>query len=200
MPAMASPWNSLELVKLVVSGATPLLVLLLGLLINRQLKRFEYLQWTSQKVVEKRLTIYSDLVPILNDLLCYFTYVGCWKELTPPEVVKLKRAADRIVYVNAALFSGDFPRIYNEFINHCFHTYSDWGHDARLRTMSERRQEAHKEWVSEWNSCFAENAHCSDPNHIKASYQKLVSSFAKELGVGLKVGELPSGRLPTDIK
>lgn len=140
MNQSAPLWNSLEIAKLIISTLTPIIVLVLGLWISRSLKRLENLQWTNQKITEKRITAFEELVPLLNDLLCYFTFVGCWKDLTPPEVVKLKRRMDRIVHVNALLFSKEFLSKYNDFINAGYGTYSGWGQDARLRTFWARRK------------------------------------------------------------
>ncbi|HEY0348815.1 MAG TPA: hypothetical protein VGC60_11755 [Pyrinomonadaceae bacterium] len=66
-------WNSLEIVKLLVSGLTPIVVLIIGIWISRSLKRLEFLQWTNQKITEKRIAVFEELAPLLNDLLCYFT-------------------------------------------------------------------------------------------------------------------------------
>src|SRR6266851_310090 len=101
-------WNSLEVAKLGVSTLTSVVVVLIGLVISRRLKRLEYLQWTNQKVTEKRIAVFDELAPQLNDLYCYFTFLGGWKDLTPVEVVGRKRKMDRMVYVNAPLFSKEF--------------------------------------------------------------------------------------------
>jgi hypothetical protein len=92
-----SIWTSLEVVTLIAQLLTPVAVAGLGLYFTRIAKRFEHLQWRNQRLIEKRIAIYDDLAPHFNDLLCYFTFVGCWKDLTPPEVVKLKRAVDKKV-------------------------------------------------------------------------------------------------------
>lgn len=91
-------WNSLEIAKLIASVLTPISVVVFGFWINRRLKVFEHLQWANQKVVEKRLYVYQELVPLLNDLLCYFTYVGNWKTHNPASIIELKRKLDRIAY------------------------------------------------------------------------------------------------------
>jgi hypothetical protein len=88
------PWNSLEVAKLLAGLLTPTAITLLGIYVHRATKRFEHLQWRSQKLVERRLEIYDDLAPHFNDLLCYFTYVGAWKELDPPAVVAHKRIVE----------------------------------------------------------------------------------------------------------
>ena len=37
--------------------------------------------------------------------MCYLTFVGRWKQLTPPDVIALKRDLDRFFYPVAPLFS-----------------------------------------------------------------------------------------------
>ncbi len=201
MSFLASDWNSLEVAKLLVSSLTPILVIAIGLGINRSLKRLEQIQWKNQKVIEKRLSVFEELAPYLNDLLCYFTFVGCWKDLTPVEVVKLKRRIDRTVHVNAPLFSTEFLDRYYDFINLCYGTYSGWGQDAKLRTLADRRREsAGTTWNEKWTDCFAEVNDCSDPRIVKSSYIALMTCFSKELGVGLDQSHIPSGGIPENLQ
>jgi hypothetical protein len=185
MYLLASDWNSLEIVKLVVSILTPVLVLAIGLGINRSLKRLEHRQWTSHKVIEKRLSIFDELAPSLNDLLCYFTFVGRWKDLTPVEVIKIKRRIDRIVHVNAWLFSSDFKNKYDIFIGYCYETYTGWGQDARLRTTSSRhRLSVGEGWDPKWDDCFSKDVE-ADPETVRSAYRALMTQFSLELGIGL---------------
>jgi hypothetical protein len=67
-----NPWNSLEIAKLTISAATPIVVGFLGIVIHRATKSFEHKQWKNQKLVEKKIRIYEEMCPILNDILCYF--------------------------------------------------------------------------------------------------------------------------------
>ncbi len=98
-------WTSLEIVKVVVAGTTPLAVAVLAALFSRALKRAETRQWFSQKLVEKRIELLGTALPALNDLYCYFTWVGAWKELTPPEMLARKRSLDRLFRAYAPFFS-----------------------------------------------------------------------------------------------
>ena len=91
--------------KLLFQLLTPAAVAALGYYSTRVLKRFEHFQWRNQRLIEKRIAIYDSIAPDLNDLLCYFTYVGCWKELAPPDVVALKRSIDKKIYLAAPIFS-----------------------------------------------------------------------------------------------
>jgi hypothetical protein len=193
-----SPWNSLEIAKLVAGLLTPAALAAFGIYIHRVTKRFEHLQWRSQKLIETRLKIYDDLAPQLNDLLCYFTYVGCWKDLDPPAVVAMKRIMDKKIFLAAPLFSESFFAACMEFQNLCFETYTGWGRDALLRTPFQRRKEARpNDWKAEWNECFSDCA--SDPKSIKAAYKKVMEAFATDIGVHPSFVVPHSGRIPGNI-
>ncbi len=195
-----SQWNNLELAKLIVGVLTPLSVVGLGFWVNRRLKKIEYLQWANQKVIEKRLKVYEEIAPLLNDILCYFTYIGCWKELTPPDVVQIKRKLDRIAYVNAPLLPPEFIGKYNEFMNLCFSTYSEWGRDALLRTQNGRRRQGYPgNWKVEWDSCFAPDNEVTEPAAIRKSYSDFLAFFASSLGVGVRSELHTPGAVPYNI-
>lgn len=92
---VAASWTSLEITKLVVAGLTPVLVAALGFWLNRRLKSLEQAQWAQQKVIDRRIKAYDELAKPLNELFCFFCYVGSWKEITPPDLVRLKRELDQ---------------------------------------------------------------------------------------------------------
>ena len=201
MNPLPPPWNTLEIAKLLVSALTSFVLVIVGLAISRSLKRLEYLQWTNQKVTEKRIAVFDELAPLLNDLLCYFTFVGCWKDLSPPDVIERKRRLDRIIHINGPLFSKEFSKRYQEFIEECYKTYSGWGKDAELRTLSQRRKAAiGSAWQPAWDALFSAENECSDPQVVKSKYESLMSCFSEELGVGLRAEQISSGRLPRNIK
>ncbi|HEY8186439.1 MAG TPA: hypothetical protein VIF64_10235 [Pyrinomonadaceae bacterium] len=182
MYLLASDWNSLEIAKLAVSILTPVLVLAIGLGVNRSLKRLEHRQWASQRIIQKRLEIFDELAPSLNDLLCYFTFVGSWKELTPVEVIKMKRRIDRIVHVNAALFSRNFRSKYSNFMGSCYETYTGFGRDAKLRTTaSAHKAGAGDGWDPKWDDCFSDEE--TDPGAVRSAYHELMNQFSVELGI-----------------
>jgi len=186
-----TPWNSLEVVKLIVAGLTPVAVAMLGWWLSRRLKRLEHLQWANQKAVEKRLAVYSELAPVLNDLYCYFDFIGDWKMRDPVAALAVKRAADRLFYVNSALFSPSFRQAYAEFIDLCFipgplHEYDA---TAKLKTaVTIRRQMFVKRgqaWDPEWDGYFAPPEAVSSRDAIVGGYRRVMDAFVRELGVGL---------------
>ncbi len=196
---LTAPWNSLEIAKLIAGLFTPIALGCFGIYVHRVTKRFEHLQWRSQKLVEKRLAIYDDLAPHFNDLLCYFTYVGGWRDLDPPDVVKLKRVMDKKIYLGAPLFSTEFFAACMTFQNLCYETYNGWGRDASLRTNSHRRREARSnDWKTDWDEYFSANV--ADPSEIRAAYKRVMEVFAQDIGVHTTFAVPVSGRVPANVR
>jgi hypothetical protein len=181
--AAASPWNSLEVVKLVVAALTPLFVAAVGFWLNKRLKSLEAAQWAQQKVVERRIKAYDDLAPSLNQLYCFFAYVGSWKDIEPPALVALKRSLDRDAHISAPLFDPDFLRLYNELLDSCFTTFVGWGQDAKLRTLPDRRREAAgTSWTEAWDPYFADRKDATEPSKVKTTYTMLMAYLARAMG------------------
>ncbi|MGA3954316.1 hypothetical protein ACI2UN_24560 [Ralstonia nicotianae] len=185
--------------KLVSGLITPAMLAIFGIYIHRVTKRFEHLQWRAQKLIEKRLSVYDDLAPSFNDLLCYFTYVGSWKDLDPPSIVSLKRVMDKKIHLAAPLFSPEFFVACSKFQGLCFQTYSGWGRDPLLRTNYERRRDACRGgWKVEWSDCFSSIQ--SDPKEISAAYLELMTVFASDIGVHQSFKVPQSGHIPSNIR
>lgn len=83
IPMSANLWTSLEIAKLAIEFLTPLAVIGIGLFINRRLKQIEHIQWSNQKIIEKRIELYDRLSPLLNRLLCFYTWIGYWRDISP---------------------------------------------------------------------------------------------------------------------
>lgn len=176
--------STVEFLKLIVSALTPISVVIIGLFINKRLKVFEHKQWKNQKLIEKRLEIYSDIAPLFNDLLCYFTYVGNWKESSPCDIIKLKRVIDRKINLATPLFSNEFLIECNKFIELCYIIRNGWGKDAKLRTAMEKRKEFFAgQWKEEWNDHFCPLEMLTDKARIKDSYSEIMKIFSKEIGL-----------------
>ena len=191
-----NPWNSLEIVKICVSIITPIILTIIGIYIHRVTKRFEHLQWRNQKVTEKRIQIYDILAPLLNDNLCYFTYLGSWKERTPKDVVASKRTIDKHIHLAAPLFSEEFYSACMLFQNLCFETYTGWGQNAKLKTQTIRRREA-SEWLDDWDAMFSDKP--SDPETIRNAYVKIMACFKADIGIYEGKSVLLPGRIPSNI-
>jgi hypothetical protein len=130
-------WTWLELAKLIVAGLIPVVVVGLGVLINRTAHRIEQAQWATRRLIDRRLELFDSMAPGLNDLLCFFLLVGDFRNITPPIAIAHKRELDQQFYVNEALMSPEFASRYHAFIGACFQTYTGVGHDARLRASEQ---------------------------------------------------------------
>jgi hypothetical protein len=146
--------------------------------------------------VEKRLVIYDELAPLLNDVLCYFTYVGGWRDMSPPDVVALKRKIDKKVHLSAPLFSPAFYESCSAFQAVCFEMYGGWGKDATLRTQFERRKESRPDWKAEWDDCFSQKP--SPPRDVRDAYQAVMAVMASDIGVNESFVIPPSGPVPSN--
>jgi hypothetical protein len=202
-----SVWNSLEIVKLIISGLTPIVVGILVWKLNEAIKKFEHRQWRNQKLIERRLEIYDKIAPQLNDLLCYFTYIGCWKDLTPEQVIKMKRNLDKEIYLAQPLFSSAFFSYCMSFMNLCYEPFVGWGRDAKLRTKFERRKEANSKWNLSWEEMFSKDEKDKDgndrvkkPREIKEAYKILMNCFSEEIGFVESREDLYIGRIPSNIR
>lgn len=180
-------WNSLEIVKLVASLITPVLILVFGIWVTQIVERFKASIWANQKVVEKRIEIYDELAPLLNDIYCYFYFIGNWKELSPRAVIDIKRKLDKKVFVYSPLFSPNFLPVYQAFIALCFEHYVGAGLDARLRTSVDRYDDRRSSfpgvWDKSWDSMFSAPAEQSDQDDVRKAYERLMTAFSSELGI-----------------
>jgi len=172
----------LPIVELCISAVTPIVVAILGVRLHHITKRFDHRQWRNQKLIEKRLDIYDDLAPLLNDNLCYFTYIGKWKEFSPVDIIQAKRVIDQKIYLAAPLFSPQFLEVCLAFQDLCYETFTGTGGDARLKTDFEKRKlYSFKPWEENWESCFSRQI--SDEHVIREAYQNLMDCFSDEIGI-----------------
>jgi hypothetical protein len=75
---MADQWNSVEIATLAVAAVTPVTVAVVGYFVARASKRLGHVQWANQTVLTRRLEIFNQVAPHLNQLLCFATFVGGW--------------------------------------------------------------------------------------------------------------------------
>jgi hypothetical protein len=134
---------------------TPFAVAGIGFLLSRQLKRIEARQWRNQELIAARLGYYREIAEPLNDLMCYFTFIGSWKEWSPPEIIEIKRSLDKTFHTLVPFFSVEVANAYESFMGRCFKTFGRRGADARFNTSYRRRQSVgNQPWQAEWNALF----------------------------------------------
>jgi hypothetical protein len=181
-----SPWNSLEVAKLIVDGLTPVAVVLLGVWVSRATRRVEASQWVNQKLIEKRIGLLERILPYLNDIFCYYTWIGMWKELSPADIIQRKRDLDRLFFANQPFFSADALSAYQVFTQALFLTYAKPGADAQLRTTEvspdgSRATSYPGTWKPEWSGMFAQAKDQVLRRTVREKYQFLTTVLGAEI-------------------
>ncbi len=181
---MAS-WNSLQAATLVVEALTPLTVAGLGVFIARTSRRIEQVQWANQTVVSRRLDIFAQVAPGLNQLLCFATFVGGWKEIQPRQAIALKRKLDETMYASKVLFSDQLFAAYHHFMTTLFAMYATTGADAHLRAPIDSQWGDRRNmpwWEDSMTSLFSADGIVSTDD-VQAAYDQLAQRFRADLYV-----------------
>lgn len=178
----------MELAKLLVAALTPLTVAALGVLLALSTRRFERSQWANQTLIQKRIELLSGALPLLNDLFCYYRWIGSWATLSPSEIVEAKRKLDRLFFANQAFFTPGGMAAYEGFTKVLFKTYSAPGRPAKLRTgptsrHGKRSQAYPGDWDPMWDDYFAAENERSLVAEIENAYSILIASLSNEVGV-----------------
>ena len=118
----------------------------------------------NDRIIEKRVSIYEKIGKDLNDVYAFLTQVGDWKEFTPEDIIKKKRAVDKIMYINRPYWSDKAFKAYLNFMNSAFEIFTGVGEDAKLKTITWQFQSL-PTWDDKWNKFFAENG--GDINKIQ---------------------------------
>jgi hypothetical protein len=181
---MADSWSSVQVVTVVVDALTPLTVAGFGAYLARASRRIEQVQWANQTVVTRRLDIFGQLAPGLNQLLCFATFVGGWKEIQPRQAITIKRQLDETMYANRVLFSNQLFAAYRQFMATLFAMYSATGADAQLRAPIESKWGDRRKlpwWDESMAALFATTDASLDD--IQTAYDQLAERFRADLYV-----------------
>jgi hypothetical protein len=183
--AIGVTWT--DAVGAIAAIVTPLAVIVVGYFLNRQLKRVEDQQWRSQQLIKERLGYYREIAEPLNDLMCYFSFIGSWKDHSPPAIVAKKRALDRTFHTLSPFFGAESVHAYNRFMDECFDTYRGWGADPRLKTGFARRKLASATWRPEWEAMFTYDENRTVPREvleqIKQCYNEVLARLVSDIQV-----------------
>ena len=191
---MASSWTSLQIATVTVDALTPITVAGLGVLFARASRRIEQVQWANQIVVTRRLDVFAELAPGLNQLLCFATFVGGWKEIQPKQAIAIKRRLDETMYANRVLFSEKLFVSYQQFMSTLFAMYATTDADAHLRAPVESQwgDRRNMRW---WDDSMARLFSPTNPAglaDIQAAYDLLSQRFRDDLYVAQQARPLLS--------
>jgi hypothetical protein len=170
----------LEYAKLGVAALTPIMTGLIGLIVLRLGTKLDTTKQLHQELLRKRLQLFEEIAPKLNDIHCFYQAVGHWAELNPDEVIRRKRAIDRAIQVNRYLFRSDFWDEYQRFEQAHFEMFSAAGQPARLRLdLDHVGKRAGAGFQKDWLS-YASAKPGSHQEQIK-HYQALMEILGREI-------------------
>ena len=173
-------WGTVVLAGLILAILTPIIMAFLAFRFSKTLKGMNKKQWSNQKIVEKRIMIYDKMVPKLNDLICFYCYIGNWSEISPQTVLRLKRELDKDMNIYASLFSDELSKKYLEFKQLCFVSPSGWEQDEKIKSYYELRQQNIPDWDNAWNQYFDTN-NVIEAIKIRERYDTLIEAFKEDL-------------------
>jgi hypothetical protein len=169
-----------ETAQLVLSIVTPLLLLALGIPIARYTKRLDTEAALDEKLIERRLALFDQIGPDLNDLYCLTQFVGHFRSVDPPSALKRKRRLDKTVNVNRPIFSTDVIQAYHTFIDTVYETPDHAGENAKLLIdRGALADERGGDWPEAWNGYFADPP-ATPQREVEAAYTALVDALARD--------------------
>ena len=179
MPAQAQP-DWIEFARLGVAALTPLMTLVVGILVVHLGTKLDATKQLHAELLRKRLALFEDIAPKLNDIHCFFLAIGHWADLSPEEVIKRKRAIDRSIQVNRYLFRSDFWDAYQRFEQAHFEMFAAVGQPARLRMdLPYVRERVGEHFKNEWTAFVS--AKPGDHDEQRRLYQALMNTLGKEI-------------------
>lgn len=173
-------WDSLKIVMIVVAALAPFVIAFLVIRFNQTKKRLVRQYETHRGLVEKRLEAYGRMGPKLNDIISFLSYTGNWKELTPMDMLQIKRELDKDMATSAPLFSEELAGSYHSLMQLCFISISGWEHDEKIKSHYELRQQQDPDWSDAWIPWF-DPKNVADAIRVREHYEELTGFFKKEL-------------------
>jgi hypothetical protein len=170
----------MEYARLGVAALTPIMTLVVGIIVVRLGTKLDATKQLHAELLRKRLGLFEDIAPKLNDMHCFFLAIGHWADLNPEEVIRRKRAIDRAIQVNRYLFRSDFWDAYQRFEQAHFEMFAAVGQPAKLRMdMPYIRERVGDHFKSEWMACVSGKP--GDHDEQRRLYQALMDILGSEI-------------------
>jgi hypothetical protein len=173
-------WNPVKITLISIAILLPAILAYLVFRYQRILKDLKRHHQKNQLLVQKRIEAHARIGPKLHDLLSFFCYRGRWKEITPRDVLALKKELDQDKGLIEPLFSDHLSEKFNGFFQLCFVSSTGWEHKERIKSLYELRQEYNVEWKDEWIPLF-DTKNVADAITLKERYDELIASFKRDL-------------------
>lgn len=190
-----SEWNWTDAVTALSAAATPIVVAIFGWILTRRQSRSELL-------LNARIEYYREIAPDLNQLMTYLMFIGAWRDMSPEEIIQLKRRLDAKFHVAAPLFSRPVTTAYEKFMERCFVPYGQWGADALIKSSPYQRHSHWRgniPWNADWDRLF--ELHEDQPierdtlTELRSSYDSLISALVTDLNINRARGAYTSARV-----
>lgn len=175
-------WNSLEVAKLLVAMMVPLAIFVLGIGAARRAEKIQREVWRSQKRIEWRQTLFNNTIEDLNKLYCAFNYCGDWTEISPPQIIAVKRRLDRNILCYSRLLSSETRRNYDELMATCFETERGRGLSIRLRCNVDMYR-CLGGWKAEYRILFVPADQRTRRTQFNERYDRFAEAFFINVGV-----------------
>lgn len=158
-------------------------------------------------IINKRIDVYNKVGESLNDVYVYITAVGHYKDLTPDNIIAIKRATDKVVYSNIPFLSAEFFTSYHNFMNAAFCTYGGVGVDAKiiadLDTHKESALVVGKNWEQRYDAMFSEPAKpdvdMNPMNTVTEKYMAIMLSLGQEMNESIFIEDIIDGKTPVPL-
>jgi hypothetical protein len=163
-----------------VSFYSPLIITFItGFWIHRKLEKYKSKLQIDQSIIKYRTDAYFKIRGDLNTIYSYIKRVGNWKELTPKEVIALKRTVDREIFCTKPFWSKELIEQYLKFINICFETNRGHGKDAAIIGNIDKYNDL-PNWNNDFDDLFTDGF---SEVKLDNSYESLLNTFSKDFGV-----------------
>ena len=149
---------------------------------SRNVGRMPSHQLPDHTNTQKRLNTYDRIAGMLHDMLSFFSYTGNWEEISPHEIIKVKRELDKELALYGPLFSDQLVEKCQSFIQLCFISASGWEHDIKIKSLYELRQEHQMGWDEEWIRYF-DTKNVAEAVLLKEKFHELIREFNQQLNL-----------------
>jgi hypothetical protein len=167
----------MEIFELIVKASTSIVLVIFGFLINRNMASHRSQLTLNVKLIEKRIKIYDEMSPELNDIHQFMTRVGNWKEISPKEILEKKRSVDKVFHKNRPYWSPEFITSYKAYISECFQTNNGTGEDAKIKADTVKYVSLDT-WAEKFSAIFTGEK--SDKNRIRKKYDDFNNAVSND--------------------
>lgn len=148
--------------------------------LREQQKASEARATAQENLRQLRNTVYNNVAPLIREVLTYHFHVGSWKELSPAEVIRMKRILDRLVYGQDAVLSPTFANLYHNFMREAFATAGNSYGESRIRSSAACRPRSASQDGSGWEQWFTGE---DNRRALCNAYRQLQRNWAAELSL-----------------